>query len=61
MVEFVQTHWVEIGVIIGGVILVAGRIAKLTPTETDDKIVAALHKLARVLSIDVPDNPGNPK
>lgn len=61
MVEFVQNHWMEIAVVAGGVIFLADRIARLTPTQTDDKVVAALYKLASILSIRVPDNPGGPK
>jgi hypothetical protein len=61
MLEYVQTNWMEISVIAGIVIVLASRVAKLTPTQTDDKVVAALRKLALVLSIDVPDNPGKPK
>ena len=36
-------------------ILAFERVARLTPTESDDKIVQALRKVAKVLSIDVPD------
>jgi hypothetical protein len=61
MLEYVQTNWMEISVIAGIVIVLASRVAKLTPNQTDDKVVAALRKLALVLSIDVPDNPGKPK
>lgn len=61
MFEFVQTHWVEIGGIAALVILLGERVARLTPTETDNKIFKALRRLAQVVSIDVPDNPGNPK
>ena len=61
MIEFVQANWMEIAVVAGGVIFLAVRIARLTPTQTDDKIVAALYKLASVLSIRVPDNMGDKK
>ncbi len=56
--EWITANWAEIGVVIGGFIFVFDRIAKLTPTETDNKIVALLYKAASVLSIKVPDNPG---
>lgn len=58
MIEYVQNNWSEIGVAIGALIFLADRIARLTPTQTDDKIVKAVYKLASVLSIRVPDNPG---
>lgn len=61
MFEFVQNHWLEISGIVALVILLGERVARLTPTETDNKIFQALRKLAQVVSIDVPDNPGKPK
>ena len=58
MTAFITNHWVEISGVIALVILLAERIARLTPTETDDGIVKRLRAIARVLSIDVRDNPG---
>lgn len=47
--------WTEIAGIAALVILAAERIARLTPTTADDKIVQAVRKVAKVLAIDVPD------
>lgn len=41
-------------------ILAFDRLAKLTPTETDNKIVAAAQKLFALLGAKVEDNPGTP-
>lgn len=58
MIQFVSDHWVEIVAAAGAFIFFADRVARLTPTKSDDKVVAALYKLASILSIRVPDNPG---
>lgn len=47
--------WAEIAGIAALGIVFFERIARLTPTKSDDKIVQALRKAAKVLSVDVPD------
>jgi len=39
---------------------IAERLARLTPTKSDDKWVARLYKLLAVLGAKVADNPGKP-
>jgi hypothetical protein len=51
-------NWVEVSGVIALVILIADRIAKLTPTKTDDAVMAIVNKIATVLAIRVKDNPG---
>ena len=40
-------------------VLLFDRVAKMTPTKTDDKIVAILYKVFAVLGMKVKDNEGN--
>ena len=42
-------------------VLAFDRLAKLTPTKTDDKIVSYAYKLFSVLGMRVKDNPGKNK
>tara|TARA_R110000868_G_scaffold26661_8_gene102428 strand:- start:1411 stop:1590 length:180 start_codon:yes stop_codon:yes gene_type:complete len=58
MIEFVQTHWAEIAGVLAACVLVFDRIAKITPTQTDDKILAWVYKITAVLGVKVKDNPG---
>lgn len=48
IIQWIQSHWLEIGGIITSVIGIASIIVKLTPSETDnkilDKIIAFLSK-----------------
>ena len=39
-------------------VVLAEKIAKLTPTKTDDKFVGYAHKLFSVLGLNVKDNAG---
>ncbi len=34
------------------------RLARLTPSKTDDAIVSVFYKIFSVLGVNVPDNPG---
>lgn len=47
--------WAEIAGIAALAIIVFERIARLTPTQADDKALQWVRKAAKVLSIDVPD------
>lgn len=58
MIQYITDHWMEITLAAGAVIFAFDRVARLTPTKTDDKVVATLYRLASILSIRVPDNPG---
>jgi len=56
---FISEYGAWIGVA-AAVVIVFERISKLTPTQTDDKIVAWIHKIAAMLGLDFKDNPGGP-
>jgi len=47
--------WAELAGIAALGIVFFERIARLTPTKSDDKIVQFVRKAAKALSIDVPD------
>jgi phenylalanine-4-hydroxylase len=53
--EWLELNWAEIGIAIGALIFIFDRVARLTPTKSDDQFVNGLRKLASVLSIRVPD------
>lgn len=44
--------------IVAFVMLAADKIAKITPTKTDDKALQWVRKIARAIAVDVKDNPG---
>lgn len=50
--------WAEITGVAVAFVLAFEKLAKLTPTETDNKILGWLYKLFSVLGIKVKDNPG---
>jgi hypothetical protein len=37
------------------VILLGERVARITPNETDDKIIMYIRKLARIIGLDLPN------
>jgi len=44
-------HWVEVLGVVGGLHAVAKVIVNLTPTETDNKILASIEKLVRFVGL----------
>ena len=44
--------------IVTAVVVLAEKVAKITPTKSDDKIVQYVYKLFSVLGLNVKDNPG---
>ena len=42
IVDYIRDNWVAMGVIVLGILNVLQAIAKLTPTDKDDKIVAKI-------------------
>ena len=50
--EWLIANWVDITAIIGGVVMVASIIAKLTPTEVDDNIVGQIIILLDKLALN---------
>lgn len=47
--------------VFAAVVVLGERIARITPTETDNNFFNWLRKLAMVFGIVVPDNPGKSK
>lgn len=48
-------NWTEIAGVVAAFVLFFDRLAKLTPTESDNKIVAVFYKVFAVLGVKVPD------
>ena len=40
--EWIQTHWLEIGAAVASLIVLADMVAKWTATDKDDKIIAKI-------------------
>ncbi len=57
MEDLINNWEVWAGIIAAAVILFE-RIAKITPTETDNKVLKTIYKVASVLGINVKDNEG---
>ena len=54
-ITLLQTNWQEYAGALVLFVLLFDRIAKLTPTDSDNKIVAMAYKLFAVLGLKVPD------
>ena len=50
--EWIIANWESVVAIITGIVTVASIIAKITPTETDDKVVGFLLKFVDLLAIN---------
>lgn len=59
--EWLIQNWEAIAGTAAVAILLAERIARLTPTETDNRWLKTVKRLADVIGINVPDNPGKKK
>lgn len=53
--EWFLSNYGEIAGTFAALILFFDRLAKLTPTDSDNKIVAMLYKLFAILGLKVPD------
>jgi hypothetical protein len=51
ILEYVQTHWLEITAILAAVLVLAERVAQLTPTDADNKAVAWIGKILSVVAL----------
>jgi len=49
--EWVSTHWVEVVACATAVVTAADRIAALTPTEKDDKVLAKVKGFFTLLAL----------
>ena len=52
MIEWITANWDTILIIISAVISIASIIVKLTPNETDNKVLATIIKLAESLGLN---------
>ncbi len=52
------TNWETYAGVFAAFILLFDRVAKLTPTESDNKIVKTLYRVSAFLGVKVKDNPG---
>lgn len=52
MVDYVISNWEQIVVVALAVVGAASAIAKLTPTQTDDKIIAKIKKVLDTLALN---------
>lgn len=53
MLEYLQLHYMEILGIVTTVIAVASAVANLTPTDSDNKIVAKIAVLVDMLALNL--------
>lgn len=53
--EWILTNYGEVAGIIALFVLTFDRLSKLTPTGSDDKIVAMLYRIFTILGVRVPD------
>lgn len=53
--EYLTTHFTEISGVAAAFILFFDRLAKLTPSESDNKILTVLNRVFTVLGVKVPD------
>ena len=49
--EWMQANWVNITAVIGGVVTVASLIVKMTPSESDDAVLARVINVLKALSL----------
>jgi hypothetical protein len=52
MFEWISANWENILLVIGGVITLASVIAKITPNETDNKVLEVIIKIFEKLSLN---------
>lgn len=52
---FATADWAQIMGVVAALVLMFDRLAKITPTESDNKLVAAAYKVFAVLGLKVPD------
>lgn len=54
-----NTDWAAVAGIAAAFVLAFDRLAKITPTETDNKIVGWAYKVFKLLGVKIKDNPGS--
>lgn len=58
IINWIQNNPSEVIAVILAFMLFFEKLALLTPTKTDDKIVMWLYRIFKVLGVHVKDNPG---
>lgn len=59
--EFLNTmNWAEIAGVAAAFVLFFDRLSKLTPTNSDDQIVASLYRIFTIFGVRVPDVQAKP-
>lgn len=53
--EYILNNWMEIAGIAALAILIGERVALLTPTKSDDKVVQFVRKIALAVGLKFPD------
>ncbi len=55
VLTWIQTHWIEIVAAVGGTVLVARIIVKLTPSPRDDTVLDAIVEFLKTIGLHVND------
>lgn len=55
VLSWIQTHWDDVLAIIGGIVTIASTIVKLTPTQSDDAVLAKIVAFLDFFSIVNPN------
>ena len=55
MVSWVTEHWTEVIAVVGAVVIVARLITKLTPSDTDNKVVEKIIAFLKALGLHIKD------
>lgn len=55
MIQWITEHWKDILAIIGGVVMVASTVVRLTKSDKDDKALNIIIKILVALSLFNPD------
>lgn len=58
MLEYIIANWEEVFGVVALFVLAFDRLAKLTPTRKDDRVVSNIYRLFAVLGLKVKDNEG---
>ena len=56
MIEFITTHWDQVIIAVLAVLGAASAIAKITPTEADDKVINSILKVVHGLGLTKKDS-----
>lgn len=55
MMDWIRANWVELVAIVGGVVLVARIIVKLTPTPKDDTVLEKIVNFLKAIGLQLKD------